>query len=143
MVGILLTGHGKISEGIMSSVELIFGETNAKYINFLKENSQEVLKENIKNAIIELANDNKDGVLCLTDVAGGSPFKMCAELSIELDINIKVVSGMNLPAVISAVSEADCSNLDELTNNTIEAGKDGVELLAFKKREVIEEEDGI
>lgn len=74
MIGLLVTGHGHFATGLGSSLKLIAGEQeNVEFVNFEEGHSIEVLKNNLVNALEKLSAC--DGVLVLSDLPGGSPFK--------------------------------------------------------------------
>ena len=82
MVGIIIAGHANFALGMMSAIKLVFGSPeNLKIINFGEEDSTEILEDNIKIAIHELKEC--DGLLCFTDIAGGTPFQVSSRLSME------------------------------------------------------------
>lgn len=142
MIGILLTGHGEISSGLYSSLKMVFGTNeNIRKIDFLPEDSSEILKEKISNEINELLNNN-EAVLCLTDITGGTPFRTCSELSIA-NPKIRVISGTNLPMLITLASEMEDIDIEDAVNLALETGKDEISIFKLTQRIEIEEEDGI
>ena len=145
MLGLLVTGHGHFATGLGSSLELIAGaQTNVAYVDFESEHSIEVLKANLTKAFDSLKE--YDGVLVLSDLPGGSPFKTAVELKFERpDQVIEVISGTNLPLLIasSTMTSVFDSPLD-LAEAMIPEGKDSIirfELVA--RAEENEDEDGI
>ena len=60
---IIITGHGNFASGIYSSLELISGpKENVLVVDFLKEDSDDLLRENIKQLIND--DDNYLVILC-------------------------------------------------------------------------------
>ena len=144
MIGIILTGHGKISSGIKSSVDLVMGSVDKlEYYDFTQDITPEVLESKISEGIDKL---NEDGVLILTDIAGGTPFKLASVLSLN-KANVKVVAGMNLPMVLETVCEREgYDSINELYLNAVETGKSqitGFELKDTKSKNEGEFEEGI
>ena len=114
MIGIILTGHGKIAEGIESSIKLVFGKPEKFYsINFTEDITPELLEKEIEEKIDEL--NGEEGVLIFTDIAGGTPFKTASVLSLKKE-KVKVISGMNLPMVLETVCERMKENLKKEFN---------------------------
>ncbi|WP_156299399.1 PTS galactosamine/N-acetylgalactosamine transporter subunit IIA [Streptobacillus canis] len=140
MIKVVLTGHGKISSGIHSSVELIYGVAEELVaIDFTQDVTPEVLEEKIEKEILSAT----DGVLVLSDIAGGTPFKTASVLTLKHE-NVKVIGGMNLPMVLEVLSERDYSTVEKLYNFALEIGKE--EIVGFElkvKEQPSEEEDGI
>lgn len=124
MIGILVVGHGGFGKGLISSVDIIVGEQeNLEYVEFKLEDSTEDLENNIKEKIEVMKNC--DGILFLTDVVGGTPFKTCVLISQGVK-NSEVLSGTNLPILLEAIMKRDTENIDGLKNNLIEIGKEGI-----------------
>jgi PTS system N-acetylgalactosamine-specific IIA component len=129
MVGIIITGHANFALGMMSAVKLVFGSPeNLKIVNFGEEDSSEVLENNIKTAIHELKEC--DGLLCFTDIAGGTPFQTASRLSME-EAEMRVISGTNLPMLLGVLSERDDMDLHELAEYALGVGREEVKEFTF------------
>ena len=143
MVGIIITGHANFALGMMSAVKLVFGSPeNLKIVNFSEEDSSEVLENNIKTAIHELKEC--DGLLCFTDIAGGTPFQVASRLSIE-EAEMRVISGTNLPMLLGVLSERDDMDLHELAEYALEVGREEVKefiFIPYNDNITYESEDG-
>lgn len=142
MIGIILAGHGNFPSGLNSAVKLINGECDKFYaIDFTIDKTPDNLKDEINEKVEEMSN--LDGVLILTDIVGGTPFKVSSMLSLEKP-NIKVVGGMNLPMILELISEREYEkNVAKLYDFALEIGRS--EILGFElniKEEEISE-DGI
>lgn len=143
MVGLLITGHGNFATGLKSSLELITGLTeNIRYVDFPGD-STDVLAEHQMKALDELKNC--DGVLVLSDLAGGSPFKTAVECKFARpDQPIEVVAGTNLPMLIESASMIDVyKNPLDMANALIDAGKQYIIRFELEEHEDEAEEDGI
>ncbi len=146
MLGLLVTGHGHFATGLNSSLELIAGaQPNVALVDFEADHSIETLKENLTKAFDSLKE--YDGVLVLSDLPGGSPFKTAVELKYERpDQAIEVIAGTNLPLLIaSSTMTSVFENPLDLAEAMIPEGKDSIIRfeLAVKADEEAEEEDGI
>ena len=144
MVGLLITGHGHFATGLGSSLRLITGNTeNIVYVDFEENHSTDTLTENLNKALDELKDC--DGVLVLSDLAGGSPFKSAVECKVARpDQAIEVLAGSNLPMLLegSMAMAAFDSPLD-LAQSLIETGKDYIVRFELTAHEDNAEEDGI
>ena len=134
MVGIIITGHCNFATGIASAVKLVAGQQkNLEAVDFLDTYSTEALDklEECKNIIF------------FTDIVGGSPFKISAELAATSSKNIKIISGTNLGMLIENVMMRDMDiNFDELVETAISTGKQQV--LKFEMcRETEADQQGI
>lgn len=127
MIGLLITGHGHFATGLNSSLELIAGaQPNVEVVDFQAEHSIETLKGNLEKALDNLKEYN--GVLVLSDLPGGSPFKTSVELKFERpDQPIEVISGTNLPLLVSTATMATIfDNPLELSEAMIPEGKESI-----------------
>ena len=145
MLGLLVTGHGHFATGLNSSLELIAGaQPNVALVDFEADHSIEVLKDNLNKALDSLKE--YDGVLVLSDLPGGSPFKTAVECKFERqDQAIEVIAGTNLPLLIaSSTMTAVFESPLDLAEAMIPEGKDSIvrfELAAKVEEEA--DEDGI
>lgn len=128
--------------GITSSVNLIAGEQEAyQAVDFLPTYSTEDLTREITKALDELKEC--EGVIIFTDLMGGTPFNVSAQIGHGKD-NIRIVAGTNLPMLVEIVmSRKFMDNLDELVDSVLETGKEQVTKYEFKQ--VVQEasDDGI
>ena len=144
MTGIIVTGHGKFPEGILSAVSLVAGKPdNTAAVNFEMGQSSEDLKGAMTGAMESLEGDE---VLILADLVGGTPFNTAAALKAErADKKIKVIAGVNMAALVEAVFSRTMYGLDELAAALLTAGKEGLrDLDALDSAEEAPEfEDGL
>ena len=142
MIGLLVTGHANFGSGTPSSVNLIAGEQEAyKYVDFLPTYSTEDLTVEITKALDELKDC--EGVIIFTDLMGGTPFNVSAQLG-HGKSNIRIVAGTNLPMLVEiAMSRKFMDDLDGLVESVLETGKEQVTKYEFKQ--VVQEasDDGI
>lgn len=140
MIGILLISHGKMAEGIKDSVEMIVGQAEQfETLALIPGQDIEELKTNIRKKTEQLNSGN--GVIILVDLYGASPHNASMACIPEWEkqrMNIRVISGMNLPMTITAVCNRDFSTISDLTLAIIEAGQQDIrdviaELQASKK----------
>lgn len=142
MIGLIVTGHGNFASGLTSSLKLIAGETEAYVaVDFLADYSVEDLERELNKAFDELKDC--DGVLVLSDLGGGSPFKTAVTIGFPRG-NVEVVAGTNLPMLIEVnMARKFIEELDTLTNMAMNTGKDQVVRYEFKPIEQDIPEDGI
>lgn len=142
MIGLVVTGHANFGTGITSSVNLIAGEQEAyKAVDFLPTYSTEDLTREITKALDELKDC--EGVIIFTDLMGGTPFNVSAQLGHGKD-NIRIVAGTNLPMLVEIVmSRKFMDNLDELVDSVLETGKEQVTKYEFKQVVQDASDDGI
>ena len=142
MIGLVGTGHANFGTGITSSVNLIAGEQEAyKAVDFLPTYSTEDLTCELTKALDELKDC--EGVIIFTDLMGGTPFNVSAQLGHGKD-NIRIVAGTNLPMLVEIVmSRKFMDDLDELVDSVLETGKEQVTKYEFKQVVQDTSDDGI
>lgn len=131
MYGVIVVGHGKFAEGLLSSVDLILGKQKyVEGVEFAESDSSEVLKDKIMNKVESVGD--VDGIIFLTDLAGGTPFKTSVLLSQNID-NSKVLAGTNLPLLIEILMNRELENIDDIVNIGLSIGKDSVMIYESKR----------
>ena len=144
MIGLIVTGHGRFAAGLQTSAKMIAGEhENVKYVNFEDGMGTDTLAELLSAAYNELAHC--DGIVVLSDLPGGSPFKTAVEASMgHPDKQIIVLSGTNLPMIITGSTMLSFeTDPQALADELLFEGKDNVVRFELAVREEVEEEDGI
>ena len=126
MVGIIITGHSNFATGIASAVKLVAGQQkNLETVDFPDTYSTEELKIKLTEALDKL--EECKNIIFFTDIVGGSPFKISAEIAATSSKNIKIISGTNLGMLIENVMMRDLDiNIDKLVENAISTGKQQV-----------------
>ena len=123
MIGILLVTHGEIGKSLIDCTSHILG----KSINQLEcipigpksdlQECQKLIENEIKNL------DEGSGVLIITDIYGATPSNILKKY-ITRD-NIEVITGLNLPMLIQAITNRNGS-LSDATNKCLESGEKGI-----------------
>lgn len=142
MIGLIVTGHGNFASGLTSSLKLIAGEPkNYVAVDFLESYSVEDLERELTKAFDELKDC--DGVLVLSDLGGGSPFKTAVTIGYPKG-NVEVIAGSNLPMLIEVnMGRQFIEDLNTLTEMALNTGKDQVVRYEFKPVQQEEPTDGI
>ena len=142
MIGLLVTGHANFGSGMTSSVNLIAGDQDDyQYVDFLPTYSTEDLTGEISKALDMLKDC--EGVIIFTDLMGGTPFNVSAQLGHGKE-NIRIVAGTNLPMLVEIVmSRKFMNDLDGLVDSVLETGKEQV--IKYEFKQVVQEasDDGI
>lgn len=144
MIGLVVTGHGHFADGLHTSAKMIAGENElVKYVNFEDGMSTETLAEKLNEAYNGFAHC--DGIVVLSDLPGGSPFKTAVECAMgHPDKKIEVLAGTNLPMIVTGVTMVDFEeDPTALAEELLTTGKEFMVRFELAEREEIEEEDGI
>lgn len=144
MIGIIVTGHGTFGSGLSGSLNLIAGEASAyHYQDFLEGMGADELEVALKEKIDDLLKEC-EGVMILSDLVGGSPFKTAVTLSINYP-NVRVIGGTNLPMLLEVNGARQfMEDIDMLCDMGVNTGKDQVVKfdMASLKRHQDQDNDG-
>ncbi|AEM79472.1 PTS sugar transporter subunit IIA [Thermoanaerobacter wiegelii] len=126
MVGILLLTHGVLADAMIDVVNMVLGKQELTASVGLKsgDNIDDFRKKAYKYAK-EL--DEGDGVLILTDIPGGSPANIAAEI-VCYRKNVAMVTGINLPMLLETFVQRKVENLNNLANQIVTWGIDGIKV---------------
>lgn len=120
MIGLVLVTHGNLANELVIAMEHIAGpQEQIGTICVGPKDDMDVRRLDISNAI--KACDDGSGVIVLTDLFGGTP----SNLSINLmnSNKIEVISGVNIPMLISLSLTRSKMNIKQLSISAIEAGR--------------------
>ena len=125
MIGLLIISHCDLGKEFINAAELIMGKLEAADSISITQTteSKEILKE-ISEKINTL--DQGQGVLVLTDMFGGTPSNL--SLSFLKEELVEVLTGVNLPMVISVAKDRDRLTLSDLGEKAQQAGKQSITL---------------
>jgi len=125
MIGIVVVGHGKMAEELIKSAEMIMGKQDKIFpVHLTEEMGPETLVEEVKKAVGLCASE--EGVLILTDLYGGSTTNFVAANLISSGYRVEIVSGVNLPMLLSVLCERTDLNLAKLAEKAVMDGKEGI-----------------
>jgi len=126
MIGIVIVTHSQLGDALIEAAEFIIGKKTGALasISIDLNESAEVLRAKIADGIKSVSS--KDGVLILTDMFGGTPSNL--SYSFLEEGHIEVISGVNLPILIQAVTSREKMELNELAVKLEEFGKKSISL---------------
>lgn len=146
MIAVILSGHGGFASGVAKAIFQVIGEQpQFKFIDFPEEATTLQFEAQMREAIAEV--DSGEGIVCLTDLLGGTPFRTASLLSQERD-DIEVVTGTNLQMAAEMLLERDELKLIEFRDQAVKCGHRGItslaaEMSAKETHQEEVEEDGI
>lgn len=128
MVGIVLASHGAFADGIAESAQMLFGEQeNFAHVILKPSEGPDDIRGKMEQAIASF--DSQDEVLFIVDLWGGTPFNQANSLLEKHADKWAIVSGMNLPMVVQALTER-MTNPDgsarDIATAVVEPAKDGI-----------------
>jgi mannose PTS system EIIA component len=126
MTGILVVTHANLASTLIETLELILGkeQKNLHPISIDIKEDPDLLRKKIKQGIAKVMTDN--GVLIFTDMFGGTPSNLA--YSFLEEGKVEVISGVNLPLLLKAVTARKKMDMDTLTTSLVEHGKRSISL---------------
>lgn len=115
----VLASHGKMAEGIKTTLEIIIGpQEDLTCVNAYTDECPDPLPE-FQKVIEQYPNDE---IVIMTDMLGGSVNNNAVVLT--KNPNVHVVTGMNLAVVISIIMSDQNSDTKEVINHAIEQARE-------------------
>jgi len=126
MTGILVVTHANLGSALIETLEFILEKKQEKLIAISIDIKQDPdnLRKKIKQGISKVKSEN--GVIILTDMFGGTPSNL--SYSFLEEGKIEVLSGVNLPILLKAVTSRKKMDIKTLTASLVEHGKRSISL---------------
>lgn len=122
MINVLILSHCNLTKELIKTAEIIAGKQENLFSidQDIKDENLVSLQSKISE-ILEKIN-NEQGTLILTDMLGGTPCN--ASVLLTKKFNIEVLTGVNLPMILSAIfASRTVSNAKELADKVLADGK--------------------
>ncbi len=124
ILGIVIAGHGGFASGLLQAIEQVVGpQEQCRAVDFPEGMSTKQL-----NAALRRACDSCDagrGVVILTDLLGGSPFRLAAQLAMERT-DYEVITGTNMQLAAEMMLERDEKTAVEFRDMALVCGHRGL-----------------
>ena len=128
MKNAILVTHGPIGEAIIEAVRGIMGVDDGLHAISVTNMSVAEISDRL-SALVNAPEEQQDGVIIMASLIGGS----CWNVSVAAARNnpkVRVVSGVNLPMVLSFMTKRDSLPLDELARVVKRDGIRGIDQLS-------------
>lgn len=120
-IRLVLASHGKLSEGMLNTVQMLLGpQENIRAYCLMPEQDVDAFSELLAGEIREYGSEN---IVFLTELLHGSPFN--CTVSLTRDYDLYHVSGINLAMLMGAIMERDNedSTAEQVCDAAIEAAE--------------------
>jgi len=125
MIGLLIVTHCDLGKEFLRAAEFIVGRLEAAdTVQINDPSDSETIRNEIEKKMTAL-NRGK-GILILTDMFGGTPSNL--SLSFLKEGEVEVLTGVNLPMIITIAQYRSTLELNELAKKAQEAGKTSISL---------------
>jgi len=129
MVKLIITGHGRFSDGMLDGINFIMGIQK----DIIKVEFNNIDLEIYSNKIEDIIKSSKEGTLIFTDIIGDTPFRISTILGMKYD-NVYVVTGTNISMIIESIIKREVMPLKELVEQITNVGKNAVQV--FDKKSI-------
>jgi PTS system mannose-specific IIA component len=120
MVGIIVVSHGRFADALISSVQSLVGKLEkTRSVSIWPKDKKEAVEDRIQEKMTEV--DDGDGVVILTDILGGTPTNV--SLSLLKDEKVEVVTGVNMPMLMTLFSYRRGKSLREISKLVKKSGR--------------------
>ena len=120
MIGLVIVTHGKLAIELRHATEHVVGpQKQLETVCIGPDDDMEKRRTDIRNAIRKA--DNKQGVIVLTDMFGGTPSNLA--ISLLSEGKVEVVAGVNLPMLIKLAEAREGSDLAGAAQKAKDAGQ--------------------
>ncbi len=137
---IVIATHADLAHGLASACFMICGRGSFQSIHVLtlKEDGKGISE--FEKQVHQLAGKLQGKpVLILTDLYGATPANVCLrEFQREQHC---IISGANLPCLLEAVLNTSAADIEELAEQVLQAGMEGLRKFNFQVNQEEEEED--
>ncbi|GFN37077.1 PTS sugar transporter subunit IIA [Tepidimicrobium xylanilyticum] len=124
MVSIIIGSHGRLSEELLNTAEMICGkQSNISTVSLMPGESLDDILEKYQAAMKEL--DISKGLIFLVDVFAGSPFNAATKI-VYKEGNMDIVTGVNIPMLLETITKRDNMELNELVEVLKNSGSQGI-----------------
>ena len=131
MTGIILASHGGLAEGVKQSAGMVFGpQEDLVAVTLTPEDGPDSFRAKLLAAVDTLSN--KEEVLFLVDLLGGTPFNQSSAILDGNEDKWAIVTGLSLPMLISALGERmgdENMPAQEIAKNILAPSREGVTIM--------------
>lgn len=131
MIGIIIVTHLDISTPLIQEAERVLARRLEMLIgvNLHSYESSQFLNAKICDAIqfFKKTNEECSGILILTDLFGSTPTNVCISQLKSATSEIEILTGVNLPMLISSLTYRDRLNLKTLADKVLLDGQKGIQ----------------
>ncbi len=120
MIGIVVVSHGKLGSELIAGAEHVVGPLNRVRAVGVEADDDLDQKRDLIGKTIQ-ACDCGRGVIVLTDMFGGTPSNLA--FSLRSKVPVEIISGANLPMLITLAELRDTASLAEAAQAAADAGR--------------------
>lgn len=139
MVTVIVASHGELADAFLKTSALLFGRQEQVFaLGFYPGDNINQFTQQMEQVLVSC---NPDGYLILTDILGGSPYNVAAQIALSQP-HVEVVAGVNLPLLLEVLQLREMLSLQALTERIINIKADTIVLMSERlgeQQEILEE----
>lgn len=122
---IVITSHGDLCEGILSSYQMIAGDPSKFIVLKLDENGISDYATRLNKVLDELVTNHQ--IIVLSDIVGGTPYNETLRYVLKYPEKVFLIAGLNLPMLIQAGTISDKeTDIQLLLDEILQAGQSSI-----------------
>lgn len=122
---IVITSHGDLCEGILSSYQMIAGNPSKFIVLKLDENGISDYATRLNKVLDELVTNHQ--IIVLSDIVGGTPYNETLRYVLKHPEKVFLIAGLNLPMLIQAGTISDKeTDIQLLLDEILQAGQSSI-----------------
>lgn len=122
---IVITSHGDLCEGILSSYQMIAGDPSKFIVLKLDENGISDYATRLNKVLDELVTNHQ--IIVLSDIVGGTPYNETLRYVLKHPEKVFLIAGLNLPMLIQAGTISDKeTDIQLLLDEILQAGQSSI-----------------
>lgn len=138
MIGVLLVSHSKLAHGMKSAIEFVAGEQGNLFAIGLEEAGVASFRVELEKLVASLPTDIKQmSIVC--DIPAGSPGTNAYDILTQTDLEVEMISGMNLAMLLDMILMRDGKEFQQLIDDGIKAGQESIGRMDFSEEDDAEE----
>lgn len=123
MIGIVVVTHSNLACEFIRAAEMILGPADRlQAVSIDRTVDIDAAQQRLSRIVAEVGGDG-DGVIILTDMFGGTPTNISAELLSE---QVEILTGVNLPMLLKCITGRNGQSVVELALMLKEYGRNAV-----------------
>jgi mannose PTS system EIIA component len=121
VIGVLIVTHGHLGQELLNSAEGILGkQPQVRVLGLDSSEGPEAYQRKIQVVLSEM--NSPAGVLVMADMMGGTPCNAALQQCRDPRINFDLVTGVNLPMLVSALTKRHHMPLEQLCQKIVQDG---------------------
>jgi len=134
MIGVLLVSHSQLAHGMKTAVEFVAGEQKNFFSLGLEEAGVATYRAELEKLVASLPKEITQMII-VCDIPAGSPGTNAYDVLAQTDLEIEMLSGMNLAMLLDMVLMREGKEFYQLIEDGVKAGKASIDRMDFSEED--------